>query len=297
MPHGSRIGLLVAVCVLVACTDVPDAGPPAVQADRGVAAVADPVDTRAAASPAPPDEAEVRVALHGEDAVAGAADDDGHLGILWLGYPFTDAGVHRFTGFVTTTRRFDAMDAEDALLTHDDTVALGQATFEWTGAAWHVQSTDGYVGEFGRNVKPEALDTTRAVARHDTADGRMLIAVPTRDFINGSAQQRFAVFVFDPASVAQPQGRPWRYLGSVDSGEDNAAACAEGEVMPCIRAVGTLTFAAATGDARLPDLEVIYTGTTIAAPGRTRALGPADTQRYRFDDETEQYEPQASPAS
>ena len=296
MSYGSRIGLLAALCVLVACTDVPDAGAPAAQADSGVATADSAVDAPTAASP-PPDEAQVRVALYGEDAVAGAADDDGHLGTLWLGYPFDGAGVHRFTGFVTTTRRFDAADADDSLMTHDDTVALGQATFEWTGAAWRVQSTDGYVGEFGRNVQPEALDTTQAVARHDTADGRMLIAVPTRDFINGTAQQRFAMFVFDPVSVVQPQDRPWRYLGSVDGGEDNAAACAGGEVMPCIRTTGTLTFAAATGDARLPDLEVRYTGTTIAAPGTTRALGPADTQRYRFDDEAEVYQREAPPAS
>ena len=93
MPYGSRIGLLAALCVLVACTDVPDAAPPAAQADSGVATTERAVVAPTAALPPPPDEAEVRVALHGEDAVAGAADDDGHLGTLWLGYPFTDAGV------------------------------------------------------------------------------------------------------------------------------------------------------------------------------------------------------------
>lgn len=39
----------------------------------------------------------------------------------------------------------------------------------------------------------------------------------------------------------------------------------------------------------LPQLTVTFKGTTIEAPGKTRALGAGDTVHYRFDSKAQQY--------
>ncbi|RXY90019.1 hypothetical protein DD607_27515, partial [Salmonella sp. 3DZ2-4SM] len=79
----------------------------------------------------------------------------------------------------------------------------------------------------------------------------------------------------------------WRYVGSVRTGEDNSAACDDGNVMPCTDSDGELAFVA---DGKgLPQLTVPFKGTTIEAPGKTRALGAGDTVHYRFDSKAQQY--------
>ena len=57
--------------------------------------------------------------------------------------------------------------------------------------------------------------------------------------------------------------------------------------MPCTDSDGELAFAA-DGNG-LPRLTVTFKGTTIDAPGKTRALAAGDAVHYTFDSATQQY--------
>ncbi len=98
----------------------------------------------------------------------------------------------------------------------------------------------------------------------------------------------YALLLFNPKrSEDDVDGKTWRYVGSVRTGEDNSAACDEGNVMPCTDSDGELAFVA-DGNG-LPRLTVSFKGTTIDAPGRTRALGAGDAVHYTFDRTAQQY--------
>ena len=155
---------------------------------------------------------------------------------------------------------------------------------------WSKPDTDGYVGEFGRLGRADEVDTSRKAQGYATADGRYVLAVPTRDFMNGEEVQSFAMFLFDPDGKDALSFRQWGYVGSVRVGGDNRAACSDGQMMPCTASTGDLTFEPAS-DGGLPALRVTPSGNTSAGPGKVRALGPADAVTYRFDANAERYTP------
>lgn len=244
----------------------------------------------------PPAAGEVLAAIYGqrveEGAVSYRADDGAAVG-YWYGQEFDLDGRRHFVGFASRSNADDA-DADDEYTLQEGRVAIAQATFQRTdadgGLQWSLAGTDGYVGEFGRNDQAPGIDTARRPLVHDIGDGRLLLAVPTQDAVNGSTTRGFAMFLFDPDDRDSLGYRAWGYLGSIPAGEDNSAACSDGNVMPCIANAGELAFEAATPGA-LPALRVSFTGTTIAAPGRTRPLDASDTVVHAFDPESGRYAP------
>jgi len=219
--------------------------------------------------------------------------DGGAMVTYWYGYPFTLKGKQYFTGFATSTEGEEGQDAETGMM-EPGHVAIAQATFvkgEDAGQAkWTQLDTDGYVGEFGSNDQADAVDDSRKPQSHEIADGRLLLAVPTRSFNDGIANASYAMFLFDPDNVDDLPFRKWGYLGSIAAGNDNAAGCEDGKVTPCAASTGTLSFEAA-GQAVLPNVKVAFTGKEISGPGKVRDLGAEDALTYVFDTKEGRYQP------
>ncbi|TQM17385.1 hypothetical protein FB548_0768 [Pseudoxanthomonas sp. 3HH-4] len=218
--------------------------------------------------------------------------DGGATVSYWYGHEFDLDGKHYFTGFGAKTQG-EGPDGDDGMMDPEH-VAISQATFtrvEKDGKqAWSKPDTDGYVGEFGRLGRADEVDTSRKAHGYATDDGRYVLAVPTRDFMNGEEVQSFAMFLFDPDGKDALSFRQWGYVGSVRVGGDNQAACSDGHVMPCTASTGDLAFERAS-DGGLPALKVTPSGNTNAGPGKVRTLGPADAVTYRFDANAERYTP------
>ncbi|WP_242108039.1 hypothetical protein [Luteimonas aquatica] len=218
--------------------------------------------------------------------------DFGSRVTYWYGHQFDFKGKHYFTGFAYKTAEKVGEEEKEA---PEGKVAISQATFELTKpqdkAPWKLLETDGFVGEFGDNGKAVDIDDQRQPQTFETQDGRLLLAVPTSGFASGVATTGFALFVFDPSEVDKLRDQHWAYVGSIVAGEDNAAACDEGKVMPCVSSTGTLAFQAAKDGGGLPALHVAKSGTTIEAPGKTRALGAQDAATYAYDKEQNSYNP------
>lgn len=179
----------------------------------------------------------------------------------WYGHGFTLKGKTYYVGLTSKSNDEEGnvlADIEYRL--EDGQVALGQATFVLNdeGNAWLRPDTDGYIGEFGRNDQPTAVDRSRKPMTHEVGDGRMLLAVPTQDFVNGISTRRYAIFLFDPDEVDDlTKFRGWGYLGSVGTGKDNEASCDEEIGRACAKSVGVLTFGG-SGAAGLPELRVDF---------------------------------------
>ncbi|MNC40368.1 hypothetical protein D3C75_890700 [compost metagenome] len=109
-----------------------------------------------------------------------------------------------------------------------------------------------------------------------------MLAVPTSTFATGTSIESYTVLVFNPDYEKSEDGQVWASAGTVITGEDNSAACDEGQVMPCVSNRGALAFSAVAGS-DLPTITVTATGTTISGPGQTRALGAADARQYHYD--------------
>ncbi len=218
--------------------------------------------------------------------------DGGATVSYWYGHEFDFKGKHYFAGFGCKSQG-EGPEGDDGMMDPEH-VAISQATFtrvEKNGKQeWSKPDTDGYVGEFGRMGRPEQIDDSRKAQSYETGDGRYLLAVPTRDFMNGEEVQLFAMFLFDPDGKDTLPFRHWGYVGSVLVGGDNSAACDEGQVMPCTASTGVLTFEPA-GDGGLPAVKITPSGSTNSGPGKVRALGPEDTATYRFDAKTRHYMP------
>jgi hypothetical protein len=218
--------------------------------------------------------------------------DGGATVSYWYGHEFDLDSKHYFTGFGAKTQG-EGPDGDDGMM-DPERVAISQATFtrvEKDGKqAWSKPDTDGYLGEFGRLGRADEVDTSRKAHGYATADGRYVLAVPTRDFMNGEEVQSFAMFLFDPDGKDALSFRQWGYVGSVRVGGDNQAACSDGHVMPCTASTGDLAFEPAS-DGGLPALKVTPSGNTNAGPGKVRTLGPADAVTYRFDANAERYTP------
>lgn len=265
-------------------TAAPEAGPAAAEHDKDSAMTA----------LKPPSADSVLYVIYqrdGDGAVTYKVDG-GAIVSYWYGQAFDLKGKHYFTGFTSRSEGEEGPDS-DAGMMEPGNVAIGQATFVQGGTAdapaWVQQDTDGYVGQFGGNDQPEPLDTARKAQTHVLDDGRMLLAVPTRNFTEGVAMFGYAIFLFDPDNVDKLSFRRWGYLGSIHAGEDNSASCEDGAVTPCAASSGTLAFGAVSGG--LPKLTVSLSGKTIDGPGKLRDLGAADTLTYTFNADKERYTP------
>lgn len=216
---------------------------------------------------------------------------NGSVATFWFGHTFVLDGTTYYTGFSWDTRSRYGKPGEDDPPAPDQQVNIAEATFVRAGddaqKPWKFRGQEWTVGAFGAYERAPDVDTKRSPVEHRTADGRLLLAVPTHFFDRGVDSFGYELLVFSPKREDDSKVRVWTYLGSVNSGEDNSAACADGDVMPCARSGGTLSFKA-DGNG-LPQVVVTRSGTTIDGPGKTRALGGGDTVVYTYDAKTKLY--------
>ena len=216
--------------------------------------------------------------------------ENGVISTYWYGHEFDVAGRHFFTGFVWNTRDAEARKGED-VAAPDVQVRIAQATFERTHPgktpAYSFYAVERKTGQFGGREKPPEVDTARKALEFHTADNRMVLAVPTRTFENGITIDGYATFLFTLKKEFALHEWLWAYTGSIQTGEDNSAACDGGAVMPCANGKGELSFV--PGQGGLPQIQVKLSGTTIEGPGKTRTLGAADATTYVFNEKTRMY--------
>lgn len=239
------------------------------------------------AAVAPPD---VRTVMHTIYQVDGQGKDsyevaNGSVATYWYGHAFELNGTRYFTGFTWDTReRYGKPGEDDA--GPDTQVNLAEATYTLTGSTpdkpWQFRGMTNTIGNFGAYEKPEFVDPKRKPVEYRTPAGQLVLALPTDGFDNGTSFTGYALFVFNPGPRDELKDKVWTYVGSVNTGSDNSAACADGDVMPCVSSQGELSFAA-HGGSDMPRISVKVSGTTITGPGKTRQLGAADTVTYHYD--------------
>ena len=209
--------------------------------------------------------------------------ENGSTATYWYGHAFELAGVRYYTGFAYDTP--EKFNGDDGVPDPDQGVNLTHATFKHAAAGaakpWVFDGAELSIGEFGGREQANQVDTGRQPATITTRDGRYLLAVPTQSVDGGVTSMSYDVFAFQPDDLAATDDTHWRHLGTLAAGEDNALACDEGQLMPCVKSAGSLSFVA-QGDG-LPSVRIERSGTTIAGPGKTRELGPDDAVTYRYD--------------
>ncbi len=217
--------------------------------------------------------------------------ENGSTATYWYGHEFDLGGKRYFTGFAYDTPEKYGNDQDEGYPDPDAKVTLTSATFllsrPGTEKPWSFVGAERWIGEFGGYEKADGIDASRKPISHETTDGQLVLAIPTRSFQSGHELAGYAMFRFQPGELDDVEDRHWRYLGTVDAGGDNSAACDGGEVMPCVSSTGTLAFEKGTGV--MPDIVMSYEGTTIEAPGKTRELGEQDRTVYRYVPERKEY--------
>lgn len=259
----------------------------------GVAGLVLALPLLAQAGPAPIPPGAVLAVMHNvevPDQDEEAELQDGVTATFWYGQELDVDGKHYYATFVWHTRDSAARQGED-FAAPEVQVRLADATFELTHPgqtpAYSIRSIERKIGFFGGREKPEEVDGKRQAVEHRTADGRLLLAVPTATFDNGVVTKGYTMLLFNPNKKPEDDGWVWSYLGQVRTGEDNSAACDEGAVMPCIGSDGELSFVAGQGP--LPQVQVKVSGTTFQGPGKIRSLAAADNLTYVYDSKSQQY--------
>ncbi|EPL07190.1 hypothetical protein [Pseudomonas sp. CF161] len=216
--------------------------------------------------------------------------EDGAVATFWYGHELDLDGKHYYTAFVWHTRDSAARQGED-FAAPEVQVRLAEATFERTHPgqtqAYTLRYIERKIGFFGAREKPEDVDPARPALEHRTADGRLLLAVPTSTFDSGVIFNGYTLFVFNPKKTEDDNGWIWTFIGQVHTGEDNSAACDEGAVMPCTFSKGELSFV--DGQGAMPQVKVTVSGTTFDGPDSTRPLAAADNLTYVYDGQKRQY--------
>jgi hypothetical protein len=305
MRRSLALAAMLLALVLAGCQRTPSADPsapaaqaaaqsPSTKASQDAPAMPDAAQIKPA-SDAPPSPSSVLYMIYQVDGDGATSYpiENGSVASYWYGHEFELGGKHYFTGFAYDTPEKYGKSDEESYPDPDAHVTLTQATFELANPgsdkAWAFQGAERYVGEFGGYEKADEVDAKRKAQSYPTPDGKKLVlAVPTTSFESGVTTSGFATFVFDPGERVKSDDKHWTYVGTVVTGEDNAAACDDGEVMPCESSSGTLSFEAGK-DGGMPVLNVARSGTTIESAGKTRALGAADAATYTYDAAKKQY--------
>lgn len=204
----------------------------------------------------------------------------------WYGLQHAAGGKQYYTGFawITPTRYGAARDSDQ--VDPEAKVTLAQATFEaaapGTASPWKFVGAEPAIGEFGAAEKGNTVDTKRKVQAWNGPDGTLLVAVPTWYLSGGSHMRLFDLLATQKAAPDQGIDAPrWRYVGTVEAGEDNSASCGPDNAdLPCRDVSATLAFQARPG-AELPDVNVTFTGDGVS-PGDT-------TREYRYDSSATTY--------
>lgn len=271
-------GLLVAAFAGLAAPALADAPTPAPPA----------ISKEAAARVTPPDAASVLYFIYDVDGKGETTYEvtNGSVATYWFGHAFESEGTHYYTGFAWNTAERYGKPGEDQV-GPDTQVNISEVTFTLTdpGAErpWKFRGMEATIGRFGAYERGADVDTRRKAVEHRTAAGKLLLAVPTTSFENGITSDGYVLLVFNPDRLKRDgNDHVWTYVGGVLTGEDNSAACADGEVMPCTASSAELEFVA-DGKQDMPTLKITPKGTTISGPNKTRQLGAADVTTYAFD--------------
>lgn len=213
--------------------------------------------------------------------------DGGKMARWWFGQRFEFAGKRYFTGLAYLT---PGDDPDGDVNGTEGMGAIAQVTYLLDGGRWKQVDQDGYIGQTPlhpiSSVASE-LDQDRDVLRHETRDGRLLLAVPTHRFDHGYYLFGYELLLFDPRKVDPIHNGTWAFVGEVSAGDDNSQDCGDGTAgKRCIESKGAVSFMP-RGD--LPDIRVTFTGTTFAGGGAVRKLGPRDETLYRFSADTDSY--------
>ncbi|MGV2861624.1 hypothetical protein [Achromobacter sp. ESBL13] len=275
---------------LLAAASVALAASPALAANDAPA----PISEAAAAKVAPPDVPTMLYAIYDVDGKGETTYEvaNGSVATYWFGHAFESEGTHYYTGFAWDTADRYGKPGEDDV-GPGTRVNLTEVTFVLTDPAaerpWKFRGMEPTIGEFGAYERGEDVDTRRKPLEFRTPAGRLLLAVPTTSFDNGITSTGYALLVFNPQRLKEDvDGHVWTYVGSLLTGEDNSAACADGDVMPCTSSKGELVFSN-DGKQDMPTVTVRPSGTTISGPNKTRQLGASDITAYVFNPATKAY--------
>lgn len=257
-------------------------------AEPAAPAPAPAISNAAAAAVTPPDAATVMYFIYEIDGKGKTTYEvtNGSVATYWFGHAFESEGTHYYTGFAWDTAERFGKPGEDQV--GPETQAnLTEVTFTLTDPAsdkpWKFRGMEPTIGMFGAYEQGPDVDTKRKAIEHRTPAGQLLLAVPTTSFDNGITSAGYELLVFNPDRLKRDgDDHVWTYVGGVLTGEDNSAACADGDVMPCTASTGELEFIA-DGKHDMPNIKVTPKGTTISGPNKTRQLGAADVATYVFD--------------
>ncbi len=247
----------------------------------------------AATTVTPPDAATVLYYIYQIDGKGADSYEvaNGSVATYWFGHAFELGGTQYFTGFAWDTREKYGKPGEDEV-GPETQVNLAESTFTLTGSTaerpWQFRGMEHTIGMFGAYERPEAIDTRRKPVEYRTPAGKLVLAVPTQGFDNGTSFEGYALFVFNIGPRDDIKENVWSYVGSIITGDDNSAACADGDVMPCVSKTGKLAFVAQSGG-DMPRLTVTPSGTEISGPGKTRQVGAADMATYVYDTASKKY--------
>lgn len=269
------------------------AGPAAIAAEPAATAPRLDAVQGAAAAVTPPDAATVLYYIYQIDGKGADSYEvaNGSIATYWFGHAFELGGTQYFTGFAWDTREKYGKPGEDEV-GPETQVNLAESTFTLTGSSaerpWKFRGMEHTIGMFGAYERPEAIDTRRKPLEYRTPAGKLVLAVPTQGFDNGTSFEGYALFVFNIGPRDELKDNVWTYVGSLITGDDNSAACADGDVMPCVSKTGKLTFTAQNGG-DMPRITVTPSGSEISGPGKTRQLGAADAVSYVYDAASKKY--------
>lgn len=259
------------------------------------AAPAPAISKAAAAAVTPPDAATVMYYIYQVDGKGETTYEvaNGSVATYWFGHAFESEGTHYYTGFAWDTADRYGKPGEDQVGPGTQ-VNLAEATFVLTDPAsakpWKFRGMEPTIGQFGAYERGLDVDDRRKAIEHRTPAGKLLLAVPTTSFGNGITSDGYDLLVFNPDRLKRDGGddHVWTYVGGLLTGEDNSAACADGDVMPCTASTGELEFVA-DGKQDMPAVKIIPKGTTISGPNKTRQLSAADAMTFVFDPATKAY--------
>lgn len=206
----------------------------------------------------------------------------------WYGYAFESGGKQYFTGFASVTPEKYTQEQKDATAAPETKVTLTQATFEADPSnaktPWKWQGSEPWIGDFGGFEKANEVDPERKPQTFATADGHLLLAVPTWYLVSGNKMRTIEVLLFNPNDLEGTDDKRWRYLATLEAGSSNDGSCGPDEPgnIPCEDLTGTLAFEPAAGSA-LPNLRVTLSG---------QGAGANDTPtEYRYDPAHNTYRP------
>lgn len=271
-----------------ATSAVPKQDTPAPRQD--VPPVTTPAPTKMAAQPPSPSSLLYLIYQKDGDGALSYEVDDGAVATWWYGYSFDLGGKHWHTGFAYNTPEIYGPKDESPAPAPDAKVNITAVTLFKDSADsekdWTIDGANLTIGEFGAYERGGEVDKTRKAEHMVTADGRLVLAVPTTFFANGIKSFEYETFLFDPADLDLDinYGRKrWTYIGYIQAGEDNDASCGnEAGMMPCYQRKGTLSFGPAGAD-HLPTIQI-----TMSATGAD-AERNAGITRYRYDAGKKQY--------